>query len=105
ITPLERRTRDEETDARSFRLAESGRDRNQPTAAIVVRQRNPSRHALHVVRWVQVITFDELDAERASEHRSDQALTGAADAHDHVVPVWTVPMKWPNPIPATNSGL
>jgi hypothetical protein len=32
---------------------------------------------------VQAITFDELDVEVASELRSDQALSGAANAHDH----------------------
>src|SRR5207245_8662748 len=86
IAPLERRTRDHETNSCALRLAESGRDRDQPTAAVVVRQRHPSRHALHVVRGVQAITFDELDVELASEHRSDEALAGAADAHHHVEP-------------------
>ncbi len=86
ITPLERRTRDYETNAGTPRLAEAGRDRGQPTVAVVVRQRYPRRHALHVLRRVQAITFDELDVERAREPRADHALAGAADAHDHVEP-------------------
>src|SRR2546430_8351045 len=52
----------------------------------LVAQRYPSGHALHIVRWMQVITFDEPDVERASELRSDQALAGTADAHHHVEP-------------------
>src|SRR2546430_9030599 len=37
----------------------------------LVAQRYPSGHALHIVRWMQVITFDEPDVERASELRSE----------------------------------
>src|ERR671914_2259307 len=33
-----------------------------------------------------MITLDELDAELASERRSDEGLSGAADAHHHVEP-------------------
>src|SRR5207247_10292800 len=86
IAPLERRTRDDEADSRALRLAQPGRDLAQPAVAVGVAQRYASGHALHLLRWMQVITFDELDVERASELRSDQALSGAADAHHHVEP-------------------
>src|SRR5438445_12609541 len=83
---VEGRPRGDETNSGALRVAEASRDRDQPTAAVVVRQRDPGRHALHVVRWVQVITLDELDAERVSEHRTDQGLAGPAHAHHHVAP-------------------
>src|SRR6266566_1262446 len=86
IAPLERGTRDDEADSCALRFAQSGRDLAEPAVAVGVGQRYPSGHALHIVRWMQVIAFDELDVERASELRSDQALAGAADAHHHVEP-------------------
>src|SRR5713226_4963667 len=86
IAPLERRARDDETNPRALSIAQSGANREQPTAAVVVRQRDPGRHALHVVGGMQVVTFDELDVERASELRSERALAGARDAHHHVEP-------------------
>src|SRR2546429_5883119 len=86
IAPLERRTRDDDADSCALRLAQSGRDLAQPAVAVGVAQRYACGHALHIVRWMQVITFDEPDVERASELRSDQALAGAADAHHHVEP-------------------
>src|SRR3989454_321506 len=84
IAPLERRARDGETSPCALRFLQSGRYREQPVAAVGVRQRRPGCHALHVLRGMQVITFDERDVELASQLRADQTLSGAGDAHDHV---------------------
>src|SRR5439155_10410980 len=86
IASLQRRTRDDETNACTLCGAESGSDRKQPAVAVGVRQWYSRRHALDIVGGMEVITFDELDAEHARELRSDRALAGASDAHDHVEP-------------------
>ena len=56
-----------ETNPGTFRLVESGCNREQPTAAVVVGQRNSGRHARDVLRGMQVITVHELHAELARE--------------------------------------
>src|SRR6266511_419425 len=86
IASLQRRTRDDETNACTLCGAESGSDRTQPAVAVGVRQWYSGRHAIHIFRRVEVITFHEFDAEHARELRSDRALSGASDAHDHVEP-------------------
>src|SRR6266566_2619504 len=86
IASLQRRARDDETDLRASGIAQPGRSEEQPAAAVGVREWYSRRHALHIVGGVQVITFDELDVEHARELRSDRALPGARDAHDHVEP-------------------
>ena len=84
VAALERRARDDDAGAGALCFAEARGDREQPVLAVVVRQRDPGRHAPHVLWWMKGITFDELDVQRAGEVRSDQALPRAADAHHHV---------------------
>src|SRR5437016_2915059 len=86
IAPLERRAGGDEADARALCFAQSGRDGQEPAFAVVVRERDPGGHAPHVVRRVQVITFDEFNVEFSREPRADEALAGARNAHDHVEP-------------------
>src|SRR2546427_1540184 len=74
IAPLERRAGGDEADALALRLPQPGGDRQQPTFAVVVRERDPGGHAPHTFLGVQVITFEEFNVEFSREPRADEAL-------------------------------
>src|SRR5713226_2395283 len=86
VTSLQRRARDDESETRAPCIVEPRRNRGEPRLAVLVRERNTRRHTRHVFRRVVGVPFNELYAERASEEGADQALPGAAHAHDDVEP-------------------
>jgi hypothetical protein len=84
VRSLERGAGDDQSLPCFSSLADPRGERAQPRGAVFIGEWNPGRHSLDVPGRVEIIAFDEIDAECARERRANDAFPGTSDPHNNV---------------------